>query len=383
LRRTIILFDGLGIMILRFIIALILVGVLAGGLVFFNGFRSKMINNFFANMPIPTQTISATAVTATDWSPGVEAIGTAKAFNGVDLAVEVSGVVKEIAFQSTQKVKAGQVLIHLDDAVERAEMIAVEADIRLKEKTLDRARTLRTQGAGTAVNLDTAVADLDNSRSQMAKLRATLDKKVLRAPFDGIIGIVQVDVGGYVAAGTAVATLQDLDRIKVDFPVPEQSLGKIRMGQPVSFGADVAEVRWHGEVIGIDPKVDSTSRMMTVQAVLNNADAEVLPGQFLRVRVEMPVEHGVITVPQTAVITSLYGDFVYVVESKPGVDGGPATNVARQVFVKTGRRDKGVMELLDGVQAGQQVVTAGQNKLFSGAPVVVNNAIDPSSLAMQ
>lgn len=370
-------------MILRFIIALVLVGAVAGGLVFFNGFRSKMINQFFATMQVPPQTISAAAVQAIDWAPGVEAIGTAKAFNGVDLAVETAGVIKEIAFQSTQRVKAGQALVRLDDAEERAEMIAVEADIRLKEKTLDRARTLRTQGAGTAVNLDTAVADLDNSRSQLAKLRATLDKKVLRAPFDGIIGIAQVDVGGYVSPGTLVATLQDLDRMKVDFPVPEQSLGKIRMGQTVTFGTDAGDASWRGQVIGIDPKIDATSRMMTVQAMVDKAGGQVLPGQFLRVRVDMPVEAGVITVPQTAVITSLYGDFVYVVEDQPASEGKPATKIARQVFVKPGRRDKGMMEIVEGLKVGQQVVTAGQNKLFSGAAVTINNAIDPTKLTIK
>ncbi len=374
---------GWFIMILRFLIALVLVGALSGGLIYFNVFKNQMIGQFFANMPIPVQTISATEIKAIEWAPVIEAIGTAKAFSGVDLAVETPGVITEIAFMPTQAIKANQVLLRLDDAEERAGLIAAEADIRLREKTAERARTLRAQGAGTVASLDTAVAELDNARSQLAKLRATLDKKVLRAPFDGVIGISQVDVGGYVTAGTLVATLQDLQRIKVDFPVAEQNANQISIGQSVSFGLEPGETRWRGQVIGIDPKIDSVSRMMTVQAVLEQANGEILPGQFLRVRVNLPPEPNVMTVPQTAVITSLYGDYVYIVESQPATDGQDAKLSARQVFVQSGRRDRGMIELVSGVEAGQQIVTAGQNKLFNGSPVAINNAIDAAALAQR
>jgi membrane fusion protein (multidrug efflux system) len=193
-----------------------------------------------------------------------------------------------------------------------------------------------------------------------------------------------------------VATLQDLTKMKVDFTVPEQQLANIRMSQPVRFGSTESDLTLKGEIVGIDPKVDPQTRLVNVQAILDNVDSALRPGQFIRIRIELPEEQGVIALPQTAVVPSLYGDYVFTVEEAPPPAGGAQAPAAatpaagqqpaapklqsRQVFVKTGRRFGGVIEITEGLTAGETVVTAGQNRLASGTPVVVDNTIDPSKL---
>lgn len=378
-------------MIKRFIIAFVLLVLVCGGIVGFNIFRDQAIQQYFAAMPMPTTTVSTFKVEPARWTPSIEAIGTVGAARGVDLTVETAGVVKEIAFKANQKVRQGDVLVQLDDAVERADVEAQRAQAAIGAQTLERAQALQRRGVGSDANLDAARAVSNNSASQVAKLEAVLEQKQLRAPFSGTMGIPQIEAGQYVTPGTTVATLQDLDTMRADFSVPEQRLGDLRIGQPVEFGLSADELVFHGTITGIEPKVDPSSRLVAVRAEIVDAGGQLSPGQFVQVRVQLPAEDGITSVPQTAVVTSLYGDYVYVVrpEEAPAATGGSAQAaaptaatpklVARQVFVKPGRRDGGRVEITDGIAAGDEVVTAGQNRLINGGPVVVDNTVVPEN----
>lgn len=348
---------------------------LCAGLIWFNFFRDKMIQNFFANMQQPAQVVSAAKVEAKTWTPGVAAIGTARAANGVELAFETAGIVKEIKFKANQSIKAGEVLVQLDDSVERADIQDVQANVKTAESNFERAKTLSSRGYGTEANFDQASAVLAAARSRLARLQAMIDQKALKAPFSGVIGISRVDVGQYLQPGTVIASFQDLASMKVDFTVPEQAANKIKLGQEVRVGVIEGNLPFTGKVTGKDPRVDPKTRLVSVQALIEeNKDGAILPGQFLHVEAVLPPEPNVITVPQTAVITSLYGDYVYTIEQQE--KAGQQVQVVKQVFVKTGRRRGGSLEVLSGIEPGQQVVASGQNKLQAGATVKIDNSID-------
>lgn len=353
--------------------------LLCAGLVGFNFFKEKMIADFFANMQQPPQTVSAAKVEAKTWTPSISALGTARAANGVELAFETPGIVKEIKFKANQSVKQGDVLVQLDDTVERADIQDVQANVKTAESAFERARSLSSRGYGTEANLDQASALLATARSRLARLEATIEQKALKAPFSGVIGIPRIDVGQYLQPGSVIASFQNLDSMKVDFTVPEQMADDVKLGQEVRLGASATDLPFKGKITGKDPRVDPKTRLVSVQALIeDNKDRALLPGQFVHVEVVLPQEPNVVTVPQTAVITSLYGDYVYTIEQEKR--GDAEVSVARQVFVKTGRRRGGDLEVLSGIQAGQQVVASGQNKLQAGATVKIDNSIDVTKL---
>jgi membrane fusion protein, multidrug efflux system len=364
--------------IVVFLVFLIVIAV-CGGLVWFNLFRERMIGEFFAKMQLPPQTVSAAAVESRLWTPGITAIGTARAENGVELAVEIGGIVKEINFRANQHFKKGDVLVQLDDAIERADLLDIEAAVKLQEANFERSTALRSRGFDTQVAYDQAVAQLATARSKLARVQAVIDQKALKAPFAGIVGIPRINPGQYLQPGTVVATFQNLQSMKVDFTVPEQLATKVKGGQGVRFGLKETDLALQGRVTGIDPRVDPQTRLVSVQGLLDdNKDEAIVPGQFLQVRIDLPPEPNVVVVPQTAVISSLYGDYVYVVEKEAQAENPRL--VVKQVFVKIGRREGGVSEVLSGVSAGQQVVTSGQNKLQGGGAVLIDNSISVTQL---
>ncbi|WP_136620568.1 MULTISPECIES: efflux RND transporter periplasmic adaptor subunit [Mesorhizobium] len=430
-----------------FIIVLVLavLVVVVGGIVGFNFLRDNGIKQYFASMKPPAATVSTTIAKPSTWTPGVEAIGTVKAVRGVDLTVETTGIVKDILFHANQKVADNAVLLQLDDAVERADLDAQKAQAALDQASLARAIELTRRGVGSDSTLDTARAAASASASQVTKLQAVLEQKQLTAPFGGTVGIPKIDIGQYLAPGTAVVTLQDLDTMRVDFSVPEQQLALLKIGQTVRLGFGGEDRPFAGAIRGIDPKIDSSSRLVNIRAEVANPDGKLTPGQFVQVRVELPEEQNVLTLPQTALTTSLYGDYIFVVQpakpaeaapaqaakpgekpaaaaadkpadakpadakpagamkpatdaakpaadaakpadkaadpAKPAAEGDKPALVLSQVFVKPGRRNQGMVEIVEGLKAGDEVVTAGQNRLFNGMSVAVDNTIDPTKSA--
>lgn len=415
------------------IIALVLLVlvVVVGGIVGFNFLRENGIKQYFATMKPPAATVSTTVAKPSSWTPGVEAIGTVRAVRGVDLTVETTGIVKDILFHANQKVADNAVLLQLDAGVERADLDAQKAQAALDQTSLARALELTKRGVGSDSTLDTARAAASASASQVTKLQAVLDQKQLTAPFGGTVGIPKIDIGQYLAPGTAVVTLQDLETMRVDFSVPEQQLPLLKIGQTVRLGLGVGDMPFAGAIRGIDPKIDPSSRLVNIRAEVANPDGKLTPGQFVQVRVELPEEQNVLALPQTALTTSLYGDYIFVVQqakpaeaqpakpeekpaaaatdkpadAKPAIEAKPAADAAKpadktaadqakpaaegekpplvlsQVFVKPGRRNDGMVEIVEGLKAGDEVVTAGQNRLFNGMSVNVDNTVDPTKSA--
>lgn len=356
-------------MIKRFLIAILLLVLVGGGIVGFNLFRDKMIAQFFADMkpaPIP---VTVTEVVPGPWTPGISAIGTANARQGADLSTEASGVVREIHFNPNDAVTQGQLLVQIDDRQERADLESAKATQALARVTLNRVQNLSERGVSATSALDNARAEEVSAQAAVAKLEAVLQTKQLLAPFPGTIGIPRIEVGQFVGAGTVFATLQDRSQMRVDFALTEQQAAQVQQGFTVTASAEDGGASHPGTITGIDPKIDPNSRLVTFRAMLEADGGALTPGQFLRVRVNLPVEEGVIALPQTAVLSSLYGDSVYIVreETPEGADAPQA--VSAQVFVKLGRRFGDTIEITEGVAAGDKVVNAGQNRLSPGAVV--------------
>jgi membrane fusion protein (multidrug efflux system) len=389
--------------VLRWLIGtviLLLVLAICGGLVWFNFFRDKMIGQFFAHFPVPTITISTIAVAPERWTPGIDAVGTVSASQGVDVSGQVAGVVKSILFKGNDKVAAGDVMVQIDDSLERADIDAAQSTVAVNQDALVRTQQLFQRNFATSADLQAAQNKLALAQGVLDRIKATLAQKAIKAPFGGVTGIPKVEVGQYLAAGTAIATLQDLTKMRVDFTVPEQQLPAVAIGQPVSVGLSEGRLDFKGTITGIDPKIDPQSRLVSLRAVVDNAKDVLRPGQFARVRVELKEEPSVIALPQTAVVISLYGSYVYqVVEappaaSPPAAAGQPAAApapgaapqappgpqyVAKQIFVETGRRSGTEIEITKGVEPGMQIVTSGQNKLSNGSHVAIDNSINPAN----
>lgn len=355
----------------RLVIAIILLGLIVGGIVWFKYFRDEMIAQYLGGMVPPPVPVSAEKVETVTWEPGIDAIGTALSARGVDLAIESGGLVRAIQFAANDRITKDQHLVQIDDDSESASLAAAQASLSVAIADANRAHTLSERGVGAANTVESADAQVQSARAQVAQVQTSLDSKKLVAPFAGVIGIPQIEIGQYVTAGTIYATLQDLSHMRVDFAVPEQQIADLTMGGTVAVTSEVGNFSATGKIIAIEPRVDANSRMVSVRAEVDNTAGNLYPGQFLRVRIALPTEEGVIAVPQTAVSSTLYGDSIYVL--RPG-DTAEEQKV-EQVFVKIGRRSGARIQILEGIAAGDEIVTSGQNRLTSGARVKVDNSV--------
>ncbi|TYB88482.1 efflux RND transporter periplasmic adaptor subunit [Oceaniovalibus sp. ACAM 378] len=358
----------------RLAIAIVLLGLVVGGIVWFNQFRDKMIAEFFAGRKAPPVAVSVVEVEPIAWNSGIDAIGTALSAQGVDLAIEAGGLVRDVLFKANDKVVLDQKLVQIDERIEQADLGAAQASLDLAVTQLERNKTLQERGISTTNTVDTAEVQEKSARAQVAKLTAILDQKEMRAPFSGVIGISKVEPGQYVTPGMIYATLQNLERMQVDFTVPEQEISRVSIGAPVTAKTEAGETQYSGSIIAVEPRVDPVSRLVSVRALIEGTDGTLFPGQFLRVRVTLPVEEGILVLPQTAVSSSLYGDSVFVV--RKGEDDALSVT---QVFVDVGRRSGSMVEISKGLTAGDEVVNAGQNRLTGGAAVVIDNTVSPKA----
>ena len=360
----------------RFVIALLLLALVGGGLVGFNIFRDQMIAQFLADrpeQPLPVETVTADAET---WQPTLSAIGTVNAAQGVELTVEAAGIIRDIGFAANSDVIAGQTLLRLDDEVQQADLDAARTALALERANLAREQELQSRGVATEARLDQIRAAFDAAGSQLARAEAVIAQRRLIAPFDGTIGLPRVERGAYVSPGTVIATLQDLDSMRVDFSLAEQALPSLFIGQTLTVRIDGDDRAFEGAITGIDPRVDPGTRMVAVRGSVDNPDRALTPGQFARVRVALPQEDDVITLPQTAVTTSLYGDFAYVVRER---EDDADTLEVRQVFVTLGRRNGNRIEIVEGLEAGDTVVSSGQNRLTNRAAVTLADSEAPGA----
>ena len=325
--------------------------------------------------PKPAIDVETELARRMDWQSRLPAIGTLKASQGIDLSVEIAGTITDVQFQSGEKVSKGQAIVLLDSEMEQASLVSAEADLSLARLEFQRARSLLDRQAISRSEYDRLNAQSQKAEASVAQLRASLAKKRILAPFSGTIGIRQVDVGDYIAAGTPIATLQDLSTLYVDFFLAEQHVPLLALGQKVQLRvAAYPDERFEGVISALNPKVETTTRNVQVRAELANPDGRLLPGMFADLQVLLPTENAQVVVPETAITYTLYGNSVLLV-----TDGTPPEGVSRDEpylvverrFVTTGERRDGLVVVLDGLEGGEQVITAGQLKLDSGTHVAI------------
>jgi membrane fusion protein (multidrug efflux system) len=365
--------------IVRLIVVLLVLGVIGAGLIGFHQFKSNILKHVVASITGELPTVATVKATEQDWQPALSATGTLRASDGAELSAEIAGIVGEIHFTSGQDVEAGTLLLRLRPNDDEAKLQQLQAVADLDQITLDRdQRQLRAQGVSQAT-VDTDVGNLKNARAQVAAQQALMAEKFVRAPFSGRLGIRLVDIGQYLAAGTTVVTLQALDPIFADFYLPQQALAEIKVGQAVTVQADTFPGRsFRGEIQAINPKVDTSSRMVQVRAAVKNGDHALLPGMYVTVSVAAGAPQKLVTLPQTAITYNPYGSLVYkVVPDGADANGKPKLKV-QQEFVTTGPTRGDQVAILKGVAAGEEVVGAGQLKLHNNIGIVVNNSVLPS-----
>jgi len=365
----------------RMVIMLIAVAIVFGGIFGFQAFKASMIKKFMTAMGSPPQTVSAAKAAYSAWQPKLEAIGTLRAVKGADLSLDVPGVVASISFNSGDDVEQGAPLLKLRVEDDLAKLESLQAMAELSEIVNQRDQKQFKMQAVSQATLDTDAANLKNAKAQVVQQQAIIDKKFLRAPFAGHLGIRAVDLGQYLAAGTVIVTLQALDPIFVDFFLPQQAVDQVRLGQSVTVKIDAfKDQTFAGEISAINPKVDAGSRNVQIRATLKNPDHKLLPGMYATVDIATGAPQSYITLPQTAISFNPYGDTVYVVDSK-AVDtaGKPPQLIARQTFVTTGPTRGDQVAVLKGIDEGDLIVTAGQIKLHNGSTVLIDNSITPTA----
>ena len=367
-----------------FVTVSIVLGVLIVGLsVFQFVVKPQMIKGFIANAPRPVPAVAVADAKTENWQGRIAAIGTFRAVQGIDISPQVGGVVRAINFESGQDVQKGQLLVQIDDSVEQADLKSNLATLRNAELALERQRQLIAGGSTATANVDSALAARDSAAAAADRTRALIAQKALTAPFAGRLGLRKIDAGQYVQPGTSIVTLQQLDPIEVDFPVPEQDISRVSVGQPVEISVDAFEGRvFAGKVTSVDARVSIEARTILVRAQVGNGNGELRPGMFANVALLVGTGVDVVTLPRTSVTYSLYGDTVFVVKPAPVAAGSaqatpaPADQplIVERRVVKTGDTRGDRVSVLEGVAAGERVVTEGQLKLQPNARVRIDEA---------
>ena len=363
----------------RVIIVLAVVGVVGGLLFGFQIFKGIMIAKFMNPGTLPPQTVSTIAAKVQDWQPTISAVGTLRAARGADLSVETAGIVDEINFESGQDVKAGTALVQLRVEDEQARLEALQTSAQLARTQYERNVKQLEAKAISRASLDVDAANLKNAEAAVAEQRAMLNKKIVRAPFAGRLGVRLVDEGQYITPGTAVVTLQDLNSIYADFYLPDQDAVRLQAGQKVRITTSgTGDESFEGTITAIDPKVDLKSRNVLIRATLTNTKHRLLPGASAEITIDAGKGERHLTLPQTAITFNPYGSTVYLAMEDGKDEKGQPKLIARQTFVTTGPTRGDQIAVLTGIKEGDVVVTAGQMKLQAGTPLVVNNSLQPS-----
>jgi membrane fusion protein, multidrug efflux system len=347
-----------------------------GGIKFFQ-VRKAMAE--YASFAPPPETVTSLIAEEEAWIPSLKAVGSTAAVQGVTVSTDEPGIVQKIDFESGQAVKQGDLLVQLEVSQEQAQLRSAEAQMRLAGANLLRQQNLFKSRVSSQADYDSAQAQYDQAVAKVEEVNALINKKTIRAPFSGVLGIRAVNLGQYLQSGAQVAPLQSLDPIYVNFWLPQQNLGQIGAGQLVSVQADgLPNVTFDGTINAVDAVVDEATRNVRVQATLSNPNALLRPGMFVNTEVPLASKSNHVVLPATAVQYAPYGDMVYIIEDLKGPDGKTYRGVRQQV-VKVGESRGDRVAILSGVNAGEEVVTSGVFKLRPGVHVQVNNSIQPEN----
>lgn len=374
----------------RMIIMLLLTGIVFGAVFGMKWFGNKMMIQYVENMPVPAATITAGLVQPMTWDNSLEAIGTLVPVNGIDVTTESGGIVTAIHFEAGERVRTGDPLISLSAGNERAELKKLEAQAELAELNRGRREKLLALEAISKSDYDNAVSEARAAKAAADGQRAKLAQKEIRAPFAGVLGIRQINLGQFISPGTSIVTLQSLDPINIDFSLPEQQTGNVQPGFKVGIRVDsFPDEEFQGTVLAIEPRVDEATRSFKIRARMQNAGLKLRAGQFGRVHLTLPGERKLLVVPRTAISYNSYGTSVFVVQKrKPTapVEGSPAPDAAMasdlevvQRFVKVGDARGDFVAVAEGLKEGDQIATSGLLKLRNGQPVIIDNKLKPDA----
>src|ERR1700682_5712444 len=361
-----------------FIIVGLLLALLVGAFVGFNAFRSRMIAQFFANNKPPAASVTVAEAKSEVIPNLLTAVGGLAAVHQVDVTPDVSGRVTDIMFTPGATVKAGTPLVQLFDGPDRGDLASFKALATGAQLALDRAKQLAARQFGPQATADAAQATYDQANAGIAKTEALISQKLVRAPFDGELGVRHVEVGQFLTAGTQIVTLTDLSILYANFTVTEKGSAQLKVGQTVRVLVDAYPGRsFEGKITAIEPQISTDTRNIRVQATIANLDHILKPGMFATTTVVLPDKPAVVTVPETAVDYTLYGDSVYLLTDKKEDDGKTSLTSVR-TFVRTGNRVDGRAAILSGLKPGDRVVAVGQLKLQSGAAVTISTDAPPA-----
>lgn len=326
----------------------------------------------------PPETVSSAEVKQQTWETTVRSVGSLEAVQGVMVASEVAGKVTEIAFAPGAMVRAGDLLLQLDIKTEKAQLRAAEATVSLAKINMDRIAEVLADGSVSPSEYDTAEANYKEAMAQADTIRAAIDKKTIRAPFAGRLGIRLVNLGQIVSEGEPIVTLQNLDPIFVNFHLPQQELPRVKKGYPVRLTSDVMPGQTvTGVITSISPEIERSTRNFGLQATVANSQELLHPGMFVEVAVVLPEKENILVIPATSVLYAPYGDSVFVIEENGAEKKGKAGKVLRQQFVRLGERRGDFAAVVSGLKAGETVVSTGVFKLRNGQSVVIDNSLNP------
>jgi len=364
-------------LVLRMTIMALLLGAVIGGLVYFNWIRPQMIAQYMAAHKPPPPPVQAAEAKLASVPQTLPAIGTLAAVRQVTVAAEVAGRVVQLNFESGQHVKAGDLLVQLYDKPDLGDLANFEAQAKLAQVNLKRAKELAVRNVGPQATVDLNEAQLEQANAGIQKTQAVIAQKQIRAPFEGELGVRQVELGQILAAGGTIATLTDLSQLYVNLTLPEQNRSKVAVGQKVRVHVDAFPGEtFEAKITAIEPQVGADMRAIKVQATMANPAKRLLPGMFAKAEIVQPALPDIVTVPETALDYTLYGNSVFLLQPDAAggkdSDGNPLFNAVR-TFVKTGDRFDNQVAIVSGLKPGDRVVASGQNKIVDKMPVVISS----------
>lgn len=363
--------------IFKVVLGLIAIFALIAGI---KGFQIVSMIKAGKSFAPPPTTVTSAKVQKANWAPSLTAVGSITPVQGATISAELPGTVSEIGFESGRMVKKGDLLIKLDVSAEQAQLRSAQADAELAKADFDRARDLSQRKVISKAEFDAASSKYSQAKASVDNMQSLINKKEIRAPFDGIAGIREVNPGQMVPAGQKLVTLQVLEKVFIDFSLPQQDLGKVKVGMPVKMTTDAIEGRkFEGTLSAINSAIDPATRSVSLQATIDNADHALRAGMFARVSVLLPEKKPTLFVPTTAVAYAPYGDSAYVIEKKKDEKTGKDSLVVRQQFIRTGEARGDFVAVTDGLKEGDEVVSTGVFKMRNGMDVAVDNKLAPKA----
>lgn len=356
-------------MIKRLVVMLVAAGIVFGGIFGFLMYREAAVARAIANRRPPAVPVTVVTLAQSDWISTIPSIGLLDSVQGVNVTTEVGGLVVELKFDSGQDVQHNDVLLRLDDSVEQGQLRQAQAQLPALQSNLSRYRTLAAQGNAPQASLDSAQSQYDAMRQNIEALQATVARKTIRAPFNGLLGVRQVNMGQLVNPGTVIANLQDISAMRVSLIITQRDFARVQVGHPVEARVDAYPGRrFSGNVIAIEPSVNTQSGIVRVQAEISNSERLLRAGMMATLEVILPEVQRVIVAPASAISFTLYGNAAFVVKSEPGPDGQPRL-VAHRVSIQTSERRGNDVVVTSGLSPGDRLVTVGQVRLDNGTPV--------------